>query len=210
MKLKELFEAPLPSSWDDAIYDEKLPFSTRVKYAQERAKVLGRGSARVVFNIKYKGQPSALKVAANRKGMAQNEVEVDLLNDWYAKSLGLFIPMIDYDTKNSQPTWIHTRIAKKATDADFKRIVGVDARGLVEYAKAFHGERTMFGDINSDYFKRVKKNHPTVEAIIDYYGNYGRPQMGDYTSPRNWGIYNRRLVIIDAGFNDDIYARFYS
>lgn len=206
MKITDLYETPLPSSWDSEIYDERVPFKTRVEYAKERAQRIGRGSSRVVFKIKYKGRDTALKIAMNRKGMAQNFEEAQLLEDWYLRDLKLFIPLIDYDEKGANPTWIHTSYAKPITEAQFKRYVGLTPLALVGYVKQFHGDH--FGIPLGDT-SHVNPENPIVEAMIDYYGNFNRPNINDYTNIKNWGLYNRRPIIVDAGLTDQIFDTFY-
>jgi hypothetical protein len=201
---KNLNETPLPDDWDKEMYNERIPFIKRIKYAMDRAKRIGGGSSRVAFVIPYEGRETVLKVAKNVKGMAQNEHEVDALNDYYLRNLGLVIPIIDYDELNSKPTWIHMELARKATLGDFKRETGGTPQDLVDYANAFHGK--------NKYAKKpdnINSESELVQDFVDYAGNYDHP-LGDYTRLSNWGVYNGRLVIIDIGLSDDIYTTYYS
>lgn len=47
-------------------------FSARDKYASNHLKTLGYGSSRKAFLIEGKDGPAVLKLAVNRKGVAQN------------------------------------------------------------------------------------------------------------------------------------------
>ena len=198
-----LSEAPLPDDWDDAMYNDKVPFARRVAYAKERAKRLGSGSSRVAFVIPYQGRDTVLKIAKNRKGMAQNEVESEHLRDYYLRGLGLFIPLIDYDEKNEAPTWIHTEMAQKAKEADFVKACGGTLADLLAYASKYHGKKTHYGDAS-----KVDRESDLAQAMVDYVGNYDA-NIADYQNIKNWGVYNGRPVIIDAGYNDDVQQLYY-
>ena len=110
-------EMPLPADWDPQAYNQNTTtFKSRLAYALERAKKLGTGSSRVATVIEYQGRPTVLKIAKNAKGLAQNGVEASILDDGYASQLGILIPLIDFDTANRDPLWIHTEMATKANE----------------------------------------------------------------------------------------------
>lgn len=198
-----LTESPLPDDWDGAMYNERVPFARRVKYAQERAKKLGTGSSRIAFVIPYQGRDTVLKIAKNRKGMAQNEVEAQHLNDYYLVGLDLFIPLIDYDEQNETPTWIHTEMAQKAREADFVKACGGTLNDLLAYASKYHGRQWHGGDAS-----KVDEESELAQAMVDYVGNYDA-NIADYRNIKNWGIYNGRPVIIDAGYNNDVHDLYF-
>lgn len=193
-----LSESPLPDDWDGGMYNERIPFAKRVRYAQERAKKIGTGSSRIAFVIPYQGRDTVLKIAKNRKGMAQNEVESQTLNDYMLKDLNLFIPLIDYDEANDTPTWIHTEMAQPAKPADFVKACGGQLGDLLAYASKYHGKKTHYGDPD-----KVNGESELAEAMVEYVGSW-QPNIGDYTNIKNWGIYQGRPVIIDAGYNNDV------
>jgi hypothetical protein len=126
MKLRNILtEVPLPGDWDSSAYTKQKSFASRVKYATARAKKIGTGSSRVAFEIEYQGRPTILKIAKNKKGMAQNEYEISTLGDWYVKSLNITIPIIDSDEiDEDNPTWLHTEKASKMTPTVFKSHMG--------------------------------------------------------------------------------------
>lgn len=200
-----LFEAPLPDEWDDALFNERIPFAKRLRYAQERAQKMGAGSSRVVFEIPYEGRSTILKLAKNPKGMAQNEAEVQALGDWYLKNLGITIPMIDYDEKNERPTWIHVEKAQKAKDSDFKRACGGSLRDLMTFACQSAGKKGFFGgDAN-----KVDPDSDLAMGMSDYVGSYDVP-LGDLGRLANWGIYKGEPVLIDVGLSSDVLQQHYS
>lgn len=199
-------EAPLPDDWDHQVYTPKVSFASKIKYAKERAEKIGSGSSRVAFIIDYQGRKTVLKVAKNPKGIAQNLEEISVLNDYYLKNLQLFIPMIDYDEKNEDhPQWIHTEFAEKCKAADFKKACGGSPSDLMAYANRYMGKKV--GSIGNAHF--INPDAEFVEAFVDYAGNYDA-NLSDYTRLANWGMYQGRPVILDAGFSDEVYTTHYS
>ena len=127
-----LLETPLPDDWDSNIFKTEIPFNVQLEYAKERVEEVGRGSSRVAFLILYEGRKTVLKIAMNHKGLAQNEAEAAILSDPLVKRYGMFIPLIDYDDSNSQPTWIHTEYAKPvSSEAQIDKYYGVPYREII-------------------------------------------------------------------------------
>lgn len=198
-----LLEAPLPDDWDSAIFNERLPFAKRVRYAQERAKKAGTGSSRIAFIIPYNGKETVLKVAKNVKGMAQNEVEAQYLEDWYLKKLDLFIPMIDYDENNNQPTWIHTELAAKVTDAHFKQACGGKLSDLMDWARTLRNRQ-----VDPRFTPKINIESDLAQAMQDFILNYD-PLIGDFDRLANWGLYDGKPVILDVGVNTEVMQKYY-
>lgn len=210
-----LTEAPLPDNWDKKPFKKGASFKETVSYAQERAAKLGTGSSRIAFEIEYKGRPTVLKVAKNKKGIAQNVAEVGYLEDGYASEMGLLIPMIDYDEENGDDgvKWIHMEKADKITDKDFiKYTGGMTCSGLVVYCwnqVAYGSKRMPYGMPDKECIDKVLKHfedkeHHLVNELVDFFHNYD--DVGqiwkDLRNPKNWGMYKGHPVIIDIGFDD--------
>lgn len=200
-----LTEMPLPAKWDAKVFAFKntytpANFKKVVQYALAHAdEAVGEGSSRVAYGIKYLGRKTILKVAKKDAGVAQNEVEVELMFDnHYMEQLGLIIPGIDYDKKNTKPTWIHMERATKITNGQFVRAVGCDAPDLVGYVQD--------GTVD---FHEPDLNKPTTKAFMDFAENW--PELlNDYAGLDNWGWYKGRPVIVDAGFSRAVGKKYYS
>lgn len=196
--VEHLFEAPLPDDWDADIYNEWVPFAQRLRYAKERAMQLGRGSSRVAFEIPYQGRKTALKIAINHKGIAQNEEESMLLDDYMVRQIGIVIPLIDYDERNPQPTWIHTEYAQKITQKQLERFFGgvslTEIVWYLDYHRSGKGTRINLPDeiFENEYFQRLQ----------DLVLNFGIP-AGDLARKANWGLYKGEPVIIDLGLTEN-------
>lgn len=200
---QSITEAPLPDEWDRSIFNDKIPFKTRVEYAKKNAEKLGAGSSRIAFVIPYEGRDTVLKIAKNRKGMAQNGHEVSILTDGYARTLDLFIPIIDYDTESNEPTWIHTERAFKVSKGKFKEFTGGTPNDLVTYARSLREPN------NPNYkYYTINPDSEIVANFVDFALSFSE-NISDYTNLSNWGIYNGKLVIIDAGLSNEILRTMY-
>lgn len=213
MKLNELiFEAPLPEDWEEEIYNEHISFAKRIRYAVERAQKIGTGSSRVAFEIEYKGRPTILKIAKNRKGMAQNEAEAEILGDWYAKNLDIMIPMIDYDERGSSPTWIHMEKASKMTKANFKKFFEVpieEAIWIVDYMAGNQKYAYEPNEEEKNEWNDIYEDNEYLQSLVDLVGNYNLPSA-DFKRLANWGMYKNEPVIIDVGVTKELIAKYYS
>lgn len=200
--LKSLMEAPLPDDWDKEVFTPKTSFKKRIEYAKKMATRLGAGSSRIAFIIPYEGRDTVLKVAKNRKGISQNEEEINLLQDYYIRNLELAIPIIDGDEKHF--TWLHVEKAeKRATDGDFKRLTGLSLRALIDYASHVTGREKLYDEKR---FEGVDDDSELVRSLCDLFGSYDNILTSDFRRLANWGIYKGRPVIIDLGLTDTSWA----
>lgn len=201
MRIKELLleSPPLPDDWDKDIFNERVPFKTRVDYAKARAEQIGKGSSRVAFVIPYQGRKTVLKVALNAKGMVQNDEEARLLEDWYIQKIGNVIPLIDYDERNSRPTWIHTEYATKITQKQLERYFGnIPMNQITSYLDKMSGKSRYGG---AELPEKVLENE-NFQMLQDLVLNYSMP-AGDLARKANWSLYKGRPVIIDLGYTDE-------
>lgn len=204
-----LMEAPLPDDWDKSMYSNNKSFAKQIKYAKERAQQIGVGSSRVAFKIEYQGRPTVLKIAKNAKGLAQNQQESEILEDYYLESLNVAIPMIDYDKESRKPTWIHVEYAEKAKDSDFKKITGLSFKDTILFTAQLSGKPIRRYTLPSNMNENDLENNEFIGNLSNYFGNYDHP-LADYTRLANWGVYKGNPVIIDIGMTDDIFKTYYS
>lgn len=226
MRAKEfLNEVPLPPDWDPEKLNLRQTYKNRIKYALDRAKRIGGGSARVAMIIEYEGRPTVLKVAKNYKGLKQNQAELDILNDSYLGNLPIVIPLIDYDKENVQPVWIQTELAKRVNTATVEKLLHTPYMFLIlNKVRNILGQRKPHEiddkKIKEKYFEPNprKKWNPTekdyeqfeeyASEIADLIGN-SELEVGDLGAGSNWGIYNGRPVIIDLGLSKDVWQKYY-
>jgi hypothetical protein len=207
---------PLPDDWDKEVYTPDTSFKKKVDYALERAKKLGAGSSRVVFDIEHEGRQTALKIAKNKKGLAQNSKEADY--GLYQMYPDITTPIIDYDEEHDYPIWIHTEKAEKMTKAKFKKLTGMNFDNFNKMLRASEndriGHRGNFGGLDFTYGVPEEEKEAIAESEFFYdvdslLGNFDI-LSGDLSRIANWGIYNGRPVIIDLGFSSDVQKDYYS
>ncbi len=216
MKIKDILtEAPLPADWNTDVFTPKTSYAEKIRYAVDRAQKMGKGSSRTVFEIMHEGRPTILKVAHNKKGLAQNEAEANILNDNYLKTLDIAIPLIDYDTEHAQPIWVHVEKAVRASEKQLCTIMQcVKLEWLVFTAvNAYTGKSidytrdvmTRLGLTSRDeaetFFTYVDKMQELISLGVD---------ITDFTVARNWGLYQGEPVVIDLGFNESVKQQHYS
>lgn len=199
MKIRDLFEAPLPQDWDKEKFSPRTSFKQMIAYAKERATQVGRGSSRVAFEVPYQGRKTVIKVATGTKGIAQNFEEAHLLDDGYIRQLDIVIPLIDYDTENgNRISWIHTEYAQKLTQNQLERYFGgvrmSDIALFLDYARSGNRLQGLIPDSlhDNEYFQELQ------DLVI----NFDIHPM-DLARKANWGLYRGKPVIIDLGLTSE-------
>lgn len=223
MRAKEfLNEVPLPPDWDPEKLNLRQKFKDRLKYALDRSKRIGGGSARVAMIIEYEGRPTVLKVAKNRKGLAQNEAEAGILEDSVLGKLSIVIPYIDHDKQNDPPVWIHTELAKRITTPTLKKLLHspkswiiIDrVNDITDFVTSPYAKRGQA--LKNYYFEEAKENNLNyTENDWNIFDDYAHQiatlvegagiSTGDLIGANNWGVYNGRPVIVDLGLTDLVY-----
>ena len=222
MRFKELIsETPLPADWDRSQFvSANTTFKSRLAYAVDRAKKIGAGSSRVAMTIEYENRPTVLKVAKNKKGLAQNKAEIDILSDGYARQMSILIPLIDYDKENNPPVWLQTELAQKVSEKTLCNLLGIGSlRGLVSLANYIampDKQGRMAYDRIFDNLQQSGKTEKEIDNIIDYANNLAELQqsfnieLSDLSRAANWGLYRNTPAIIDVGFSSDVRKDHYS
>jgi hypothetical protein len=183
-------------------------FAERIRYCEAFLQRISSGSSRIVYKI---DDEKVLKLAKNKKGLAQNEVEIEYSHE----DLGEVLATIyDYDPNN---LWVEMELARKLKVADFKKITGFNFK---DYAAAVHN----YGDTANGRGRghKMEVDEKIVEqmwedefvyGIFQYIGNYGIP-AGDLIRLSTYGIVKEdgeeRVVIIDYGLTSDVYSSYYS
>lgn len=216
-------EMPLPADWDQAAFTQgQSSFKSRLAYAVERAKKLGAGSSRVALSIEFQGRPTALKVAKNSRGLAQNAEEVRWLDDGYIGNLDIVIPLIDYDKAHPQPLWMQTEQATRATEKQLCNIMKCTSlQELVNVAKNIANVQTPSQYYShSKTLERMRASGKYSEDDLDTFTDYANEvadllgntdlEAADLTRASNWGIFNGRPVVIDLGFTESVSNQYYS
>ena len=195
-------------------------FKDRVKYCKDNLEYLGRGSSRMAFKMP---NGHVLKLAFNRKGVAQNEVEC---GDWYKNSLNCFT---DCYGSADDHTWCEVEAAKKVRETDFPRLLGVTFGEMCDLLVHMTRQRGNPSAFRYHYFTTPKERieeiedsvwndpdgHGVLYGLFEYIGNYGAGEklVADLFNVKNWGIVDRdgaeTLVVTDSGLNDEVWNGYY-
>ena len=222
-KADKLDEMALPAGWDAEALGHDKTFKSRLEYALQRAPRLGGGSSRVAFTIPDNGRKTVLKIAKNRKGLAQNQAEADILDDGYLGKLDIVIPLVDYDKTTHEPVWIQTEKANKVSQQKLAKMLHCDKLnyGVSHFVYAVHnvlGNRESYmPDLNQIQQDLIDSGHTEqdIEIFMDYVEqvadlvNSSSLLVDDFGKASNWGEYQGRPVIIDLGFTDAVRPMYY-
>jgi len=206
-------EMAYPQTFNMEEFKSLSTFIARVRYCDARLKKMASGSSRIVYEV---DNEKVLKLAKNKKGLAQNECEA---NNTYLVKLGIAAEVFEFDDENY--TFIEMEKAVKAKPSDFKRIIGYDFLTICQfmnYVKNWYtrstykqncGKEELFDEIANDPYDYVD----IFGELIDYLTNYQLESVGDLMRISSWGVVSRngerKLVLIDYGLSDDIYDEYY-
>ena len=189
-----------PTAFDMAHFKSLTSFNQRIQYCEKYLQRLSSGSSRIVYKI---DDQKVLKLAKNTKGLAQNEHEADLSDNYSIKPH--VAEIFDY---HPDYLWIEMELAQRITAAKFKQITGVS---LKDFAEA-----VMFSQKNSFDKPRVPQEvleNEFVKDIIDLVHNYDF-NINDLVRPSSYGIVSRNgqehVVIIDYGLSMNVFNKHYA
>lgn len=200
-----LDEADYPEGFSIKQFKALPSFRKRVEYAKQHLDKAGRGSSRIVFAV---DPDTVVKIALNKKGQAQNEVEIDVSNIGYEN----IAEVKNFDEENY--LYIEMEKAQKMKKSDWKRITG---QSFYDWMSVLHnymldhiGKRGLrklvpenFEDIEeSELFNNV------VTMMVDF-----EMPVGDISRVSSWGIIDKDgqevPVLIDYGLTKTVYSTHY-
>lgn len=206
--------ANYPQSFDLAAFRKLKSMKKMIRYCNFKLYKLGAGSSRCVYQI----DPStALKVAKNDSGIAQNDVE----NDSFLQKIGLFPEIYDADPNGR---WLEVELAEKAKLRDFEEILGVRFEFVCAYIEYLNSIYSAYDNWTGwktiDYEKKFNEisfsddyDGSLWEKLETYLSNTTIEAIGDLERISSWGVITRNgkreLVIVDSGFNDDVAQKYY-
>lgn len=211
--MKLIDEMAYPVSFNIDEFKTLTTFAARIRYCQTRLQRISSGSSRIVYKIDDK---KVLKLAKNRKGIAQNKAEG---GDYYKNTIGCFAEIYDVDNNY---LWIEMQLARKAKLSDFKHLTGYNFDVMCQwiyncrsrYSRGGGYDKSYDRIFNSEEFEEGLENYSIFADVQEYLCNYQLDSVGDLTRLSSWGVVNdeygqEELVIIDSGLSDDVWADYY-
>lgn len=206
----------IPQSFDPSDFMSYSKFSDRVQYCDATLTKIGSGSSRIVYKL---DDNKALKIAKNRKGIAQNEQEYSAYCDGYSCLAKV------YSADDDNFYWIISELASKAKPSDFNNLWGIsfDEVKLIiiathdQYSHARNsllhgGDKELADHLMEEYVYSEKI--PELYDLYNYLHDFTPSNIYDLCYIRNWGKVNRNgneeLVIVDNGLSDEVFDNFYT
>jgi hypothetical protein len=201
MEIKEM-AYPQNFSFDELL--KLTSYRKRIDYIQNRLQRISSGSSRIAYKV---DEEKVLKVAKNRKGLAQNIAESDWgVQDMYSNSIAAKV--FETDEKG---IFLEMELARKVTPTKFKQILGFSIDDLEVYLEKYYlnyKHRTL----NPELEERMKENEWLID-LQDLAINFDHPIPGDFTKLSSYGLVSRegeeRIVLIDFGFTNSVKRDYY-
>lgn len=207
----------------------------RLKFAKEKLKLIGSGSARIVFALE---RDKVLKIAKDERGIEQNKVEINISKEKNKLFTGIF----DYADDLS---WIVAEYALPCKASDFKKIYGITHEDLyaflyclefnikpgtsarrvndnalyskykvpmIDVFAAWHRYRQT-GNANENKFGISNKCGNFLTRWYQYITTHPEFVIEEMIVLENLGVVERQgkkaIVIVDPGMNGDIFDNMY-
>lgn len=188
--------------------DDIRSFNGKIKLADQNFKRVGSGSGRVVYSIT---DDRVLKLAKNSKGIAQNQVESNIGDDYTAKHI--VANVFDSADDNS---WVLAEKSKKVTEKRIKELTNIPSlwdlqKFLVNQIDSNKGRRSIYGMDQEmvDFFWENEFSSSLIEFAV----NYGQ-SVGDMGRPSTYGEVMKdgqpTIVLTDYGLSDEVYDTHYN
>lgn len=183
-------------------------FKGRQDFLNQTLTRIGSGSGRIVYDID--GQ-KVVKLAKNTKGIAQNNEEQSLGNDYYLKNI--VSEVFDGDDNG---LWIISEKAKKVTEKRIKELTGIPSLHLLgiylsNTVNLYNGRRVNYG-LDNKVKEFFDENEFAIE-LVDMAMNYGQ-SVGDMNRPSTYGEVLRdgqpTIILTDYGLSEEVYDTHYS
>ena len=207
MKLSDIVLEDYPSNWNVEEFKKLTSFNQRIQYCEDNLTRISSGSSRVVYKI---DETKVLKLAKNKKGIAQNEVEIDFSNDYMWDEI--VAKIFNYDPDN---LWLEMELARKLTTNEFKSITGLTfeeyCAGL-RYYESLQKPKRGINYSEPEGYDDMWENEFAYE-ILNIVGSYDIP-VGDLCRTSTYGVVSRdggnKIVMIDYGLTGEVYNSYYS
>lgn len=210
----KIFEAMKPGFSLDEMVAQRT-FKNRLNYCMNMlGKPSGSGSSRVVFDI---DDETVLKLARNRKGIAQNLEEIRLGTEPYLSSF----PRIMNGTDENNGLWIVSERVLPATEEDFEKVLNVPFAIIDDFiwsvtACGKRGYNEYAENKRYELYELYENNYELIDLFNDIHELYMGfdNSISDLRRIENWGMCLRdgqpSMVILDSGLSQEVYDNMYN
>lgn len=203
-----LQEMAYPASFDMEEFKAINTFKKKLEYANIHLEKMASGSARTIFKI---DDDKVLKVAKNKKGVAQNEVETDFFLQNYDSIAKIF----DFDDEGF--SFLEMELAEKLKPSRFKKLTGLTPQDIWDYLYNLKITYNLKGKSKYDQMREIKieniEDNPLIEDLRDLILSYDMAVPGDLGRISSYGEVDRNgtptVVIVDFGLSNGVFDDFY-
>jgi hypothetical protein len=208
----ETLNEDYPTAWNKEEFENMRSFNGKLKYAAKTLQKIATGSGRAVFKI---DEQKVLKIAKNKKGLAQNAVESEPFLQQYSITAKVFDSSNHY-TNNTGPFWLEMELAKKVSKGRFKQLVGVGIDEMYQWI-IFRVQTRKFPaapprtKADEKYAYEMDNNEFIID-IMSLIGDYDM-QPGDMGRTSTYGEVIRdgkpTIVMVDFGLTRQVFQDWY-
>jgi mRNA-degrading endonuclease RelE of RelBE toxin-antitoxin system len=205
--IKKNLEEEYPKTWDIEYFKSLKSFRKRMEYCNQNLRRISSGSSRIVYQI---DDEKVLKLARNRKGLSQNEVEIEYSS--YYDISDIVAKVFDSDENN---LWVEMELARKVTPKIFQDVTGVSFDEYCNAMKYHYGYAVKFKE---NMFHKPGNmedmwENDFVNTMMQFMVNYDIP-FGDLCKLTTYGLVRREsgdsIVMIDYGLTEDVFNTHYN
>jgi len=207
--------ANYPEGFDINQFKDLPSYAAKARYLRSHGlDKLGAGSSRAAF---IADNDTVIKVAKNKKGLAQNRVEANISSDDFMPANAPLALVKDHDPDY---VWIESERARRAKPTDFQSIVGYPMKDVIktvrELVDNYKDKRQPVASYwylkDRELFDQLSET-PFITDLVDIIVNHDL-EMGDIDRISSWGVVNRngsqQLVLIDYGLDDQVWKQHYA
>jgi len=193
-----------PLTWDMDYFKSLTSFQKRTIYCEQHLQRISSGTSRIVYKI---DDEKVLKLAKNKKGIAQNNIESDYGRYYDLKNI--VAKVFDSDEND---LWIEMELARKMSRNDFKNIIGFSFDDYCEYIRYENGRMNNYKYIMEPSNSDEMRENDFIYDIVSYMVNYDIP-VGDLCKMSSYGVVKRndveKIVLVDYGLTEDVFKSHY-
>lgn len=201
---KQFFAEAYPTAFSLSGFEKIRSFAGKYRYAAQYLQKIASGSGRTVFKV---DEEKVLKIAKNKKGLAQNSVECEK----YLQNYDIVAKTFEADYDNY--FWVEMELAKKIGKNRFKELTGVSLEDwdytLVHFRM---GNKTpQPGSTEAKLLNRVNDTQ-FAQEMFSLVADYDM-HSGDMSRLSTFGEVLRdgepKIVLVDFGLTNSVFNDFY-
>lgn len=215
MKLKKIYEEIIgedyPVTWDVEEFASLKGFADRQRYCDKNLIKMMSGSGRIVYKI---DDEKVLKLAKNKKGVAQCNTEIKLSNDNYFNHL--FAKVYESDENG---LWVEMQLANKLKESEFKSIMGYSFKDYAHMLMYFYSTNikpskgVRYSPVQDEEIKNHIQEDQFYNDMCELMQSWDMPE-GDLTRTNSYGVVkdggSPSVVLVDYGLTQDVYNDYYA